>query len=924
MKKLMLMMFVMVLLVGTISAAEWDNKLIYSNNDLKVELKNWFGLGINYGSAELKSHPSINYVKQVGAGKQVVMWYDFNFTEIYFNGLGDIELINVRKGELVERNWKYVYFKEGTCKDIETVNGTINKCSNGEWLDYNLRDIPKGNLRIGVEVEVRLKDHLDIIWAIAGKKIDKHAQIIQVEAHGVSFISSGSSSDRIGARIKIVSPNTSSINIITITKASTVAVSEAYVLNDTDGSILANASFSGDNATFNFELFNDTFYWIVVDDGGASYTFRFGASGGEIAGTFIVWERGGSFPIPADPANLYNVESITVSVSIAPDITLNVPIDNANFTTQSITFNGSVVDPGGISNVSLILDGVFNTTNSSGINNTDYIFTLNISNGIHNWTFEACDTSNNCGNATIRTFTIGDFILNSFTFNASSFETANEEFTINITTNGTTPSSASLIYDGTINTGATITGLGGNDFNITRAITIPVNNGTKSFFFNFTLDGSNQTTINGSQLINATNFTLCTAAPLNIPYLNISFRNETLAQEDITATIASTFVYSLGTITNVNKTLSFSNATENLNYTFCLDPGDRELNIDLVMSYNNDISQQRSFLLTTVLSNVTLNQVLFLLPTSLGLFSPFKTVTINGDTVIDVKAVITRLIGVTTVTITSGFTDGSGFISFFLDPDETYTATFTKVPFAENVFGFNPTADLRTVVLGTGAEAIANGTIITRGTSYVISPLNSTLPNNTIIPFTFNVTSNLTTITFISMNITNSSNVELLFVSNAGVGNLTGTLDTGNNTRLFGKFLIQTAEETISVTRTWIIFTTFAGDYSIFTQFTLAKDNELITEFIRLLIVLSFMAGVLIFMNVGKVIETSESNIAVLLLMTWAFSIVGWLDTGLAVSTTDSGINSLGEFSNQFGIAILLTLPGLFFIFRRLFIRVPR
>ena len=174
------------------------------------------------------------------------------------------------------------------------------------------------------------------------------------------------------------------------------------------------------------------------------------------------------------------------------------------------------------------------------------------------------------------------------------------------------------------------------------------------------------------------------------------------------------------------------------------------------------------------------------------------------------------------------------------------------------------------------------------------------------------------------MNITNLSNSQLLFVSNAGVGNLSGTLNTGNNTKLIGYYLIQTGEETITVTRIWTIFTSFIGDYSIFRQLTLTIDNNLISDFIRLLLILSTMFGILIFMNVKKVIETSESNIAVLLLLTWAFSIVGWLDTGLAVSTTDTGINRLGEFSNQFGIAILMTGASILFIFRRLFIRVPR
>ena len=533
-------------------------------------------------------------------------------------------------------------------------------------------------------------------------------------------------------------------------------------------------------------------------------------------------------------------------------------------------------------------------------------------------TFFANDTF---GNLVSQVVTWSYLVLQtSTTFNSSSFETAEERFTVNVTTNGSVITAGSLTFNGIENTGATITSFTGNNFSIIKTIAIPTSIGTKTHNFNLTIIGKIINTTAQTQVINATNFTLCQSAPLNIPFINISFKNETLVEEDINATISSTWTFSLSALSGVNKTLTFSEATQKLNYTFCADPSDRNLNIDLTMTYNNDISQQRSFLLTTTLSSTLLTQVLFLLPTTDGLFSPFKTVTINGDTITNVKAIITRIIGGITVTITSGFTDGSGFITFFLDPDETYTATFSKIPFIDNTFGFVPTADLRTVTMG-GGGIISNGTVITRGTIYFIDPKISTLDNNTAFTFTFNVSSNLTTITLISMNITNSSNAELLFVSNAGVGNLSGILNTGNNTKLFGSYIIQTGEETISVTRIWIIFATFIGDYSIFTQLTLVTENELISDFMRLMLILAVMISVIIFMSVGQIIESNESKIAVILLLTWAFSIVGWLDTGLAVSTTSSGINRLGELSNQFGIAIVMSGASVLFILGRLLIR---
>lgn len=600
--------------------------------------------------------------------------------------------------------------------------------------------------------------------------------------------------------------------------------------------------------------------------------------------------------------------------TIAPTLNVTSPLGVITFKdiTENQTLNFNVSDIN-LDTCIFEYDGV-NITTDCATNTTN--FTLSTP---RNLTFFVNDTG---GNAISQFVNWSYFVLQTSTsFNSSSFETAQETFTVNVTTNGSVVTAASLTFDGTENTGATITNPVADNFSITKTITIPTSIGNKTHNFNLTIIGKVINTTPQTQLINVTNLTICGAVPQNIPFINITFKNETLAEEDITATISSTWIYSLSAIAEINKTLTFTDATENLNYTFCVTPN-RTLNVQIDIDYDNSISQQRSFSSTRTISNITATEVLYLLPTALGIFSPFKTTNINGDTIDFVSATITRVLNAVTITVANGLTDSSGFATFFLNPNVAHTATFSKTGFIDNVFVFTPTTDLRTVVMG-GGGIISNGTIISRGTTYVIDPKQTTLDNNTNFTFTFNVTSNLTSITLISMNITNSSGAELLFVSNAGVGNLSGVLNTENNTKLFGNYIIQTAEETISVTRIWTIFTSFIGDYSIFRQLILTEENELISELNRLLLILALMFGIIIFMSVGQILETSESKIAVLLLLTWAFSLVGWLDTGLAVSTTDSGINRLGEFSNQFGIAILTSGASILFILRRVFIRRP-
>ncbi|GAH03648.1 unnamed protein product, partial [marine sediment metagenome] len=191
MKKIMLLVLIMLIAIPLVSAAGWDNVLDYENNDLKVTLSNTFLLLFKtseIGTAELKSHPSVDYVKRVGFGNQVVMWYDFEFLRLYENGLGDVKFTDMKTGKTIERDYSFVYWGEkkrdvygdGDC--FYYINGTreceqivVGKRPYDDWLPYNSRDIPKGKIRIGLRVNTKVGDRTDGIWTIAGKEISKHA-----------------------------------------------------------------------------------------------------------------------------------------------------------------------------------------------------------------------------------------------------------------------------------------------------------------------------------------------------------------------------------------------------------------------------------------------------------------------------------------------------------------------------------------------------------------------------------------------------------------------------------------------------------------------------------------------------------------------------------------------------------------------------
>ncbi len=600
------------------------------------------------------------------------------------------------------------------------------------------------------------------------------------------------------------------------------------------------------------------------------------------------------------------------------DITLNFPDNGHSQIGEAIAFNiSSSTSIGTLVNITLFIDGLRNETSVLSGTSAETIFNKTIPLGNYNWSVEVCTNIISCTLTVNRTLTRANLVEGSSVFNGSTFETAQEFFSIDFMTNGSVLTVPRLFYNGSFLT-ATSVNTGGDNYTLSKTLQISINNGTRKFKWNFLIDGIDTNSTEQTQQVGQTIFDLCNTT-FTTRYINFSFRNETLGQEHINASFDSNFQYWLGDGT-VNKTLNFLNISENRFYTFCFSPSNKGVRSKFEIRYNNIHSQQRTFLSElSLFTNVTANQILYLLPTSLGLFSPFQTVTSTGDPISNVKAIITRLLGSTTITSTIGFTDGSGFVTFFLNPDQLYTGTFSKSGFEDVSVSFTPSTTTRTVIMGGGLVGVGNGTQIVLNTTYQITPFNSSLNNNTDYVFGFNVTSDRG-INFISMNITNISGFQLGFQSGTSAGFISEIINTGNHTRIIGRYVIKSDSETITTSKIWTVGVEFIGDYSIFNQFTLFLTYNF-KDFLRILIVLMIVIGTLIFMSAGEITDTSESKIAVALLLIWVFSLLGWLDTGLLVNSANSNINILGKFSSQYGIAILSTAAGSFFLLRRIFIR---
>jgi hypothetical protein len=491
-------------------------------------------------------------------------------------------------------------------------------------------------------------------------------------------------------------------------------------------------------------------------------------------------------------------------------------------------------------------------------------------------------------------------------WNSSVYETTLQQFIIFINDSASV-SSAYLNYSGTLTTASVLNLAGTSTITANKYISSSdVGSNNISFIVNF-MNGSTYRSVNFTQHVLPISFGLCNAT-LNTKFLNITFKNETTSVQRVNAALTANIYYSLSDVGQVNKTYSMINSTEYSEYDFCFSLN-QSLDTNAQFQYYNSESLVRSYTLESILTNVQSQLTLFLLPSSSGIYSRYKTITSSGTVIPGVLATVKRTISGTVYTIGTGLTDSAGQVVFFLNPDATYDYTFSKEGFSSSSFSLNPNSlETYTITLGGGVSTY-NYTKIGNNLSYSIVPSQSNLSNASNVGFIFTVSG--TNITFISMNITNISGSQLFYGTLASQGSVSQTVHIGNNTDIIGYFKIIAGGETFTVNKKWTVYNVFVGDYSIYKQLTLFNDYDFSPIF-RILIMLAVFLLVGVMLSSDKPFEDNASQITVYILLVWAFSIVGWMNTGIA-----AGSNILSQSANQYGIALLTTVAGVAIIFRR-------
>jgi len=108
--------------------------------------------------------------------------------------------------------------------------------------------------------------------------------------------------------------------------------------------------------------------------------------------------------------NITSTNSTNITITLSTDVTnptiiLNNPINGSTKNSSTVIFNATTTDNVGIFNVTLYINGVLNSTNSSGVGG-EYLFSRTLADATYNWSVLSYDTNNNFNQSTTNIFTV--------------------------------------------------------------------------------------------------------------------------------------------------------------------------------------------------------------------------------------------------------------------------------------------------------------------------------------------------------------------------------------------------------------------------------------------------------------------------------------------------------------------------------------
>lgn len=513
---IMISLFLLIFLVGSVSAADWDNIKSYDSQTKTITIKSsvlWIYPLDTVATIKLNTEQN----QFVGAGYQEVWEQEFITYEDFKPYLSNIELINLKDNSKITRQ---IDFKFKTLEEVEINDYSCNKIilKNGTtteecliegthleerevWKDIKNYSWKSGEkVIVGAFTDVKIGDHVEwILIDMFGKKLEEWASWTQALSVGLagywSFDETGSATTFrdnttnyqhngtvvnknalswksganciIGGCLDLLASNdyayigTSvqdgyndysddtttawSLNFWIKKPASGTGGDAGFVTKNNPPNSTTPFSFAGDGTTgfyvrydgeamgwngkppllvwtmqtvnwntthlnwySNGTLTNSTAatHYPVANDSAIIIGF-YGNIGGQ-DGNFTIdemgwWNRSLS---QSEITQLWNGGAGISYTDVFNSLNIDLlsPENYVNTTNSTIYFEGNITSTVmSITNVSLLIDGVINQTNTSGINGT-YQFSSGAAEGEHNWTMIAYGDNDIQYNATNGTF----------------------------------------------------------------------------------------------------------------------------------------------------------------------------------------------------------------------------------------------------------------------------------------------------------------------------------------------------------------------------------------------------------------------------------------------------------------------------------------------------------------------------------------
>lgn len=363
------------------------------------------------------------------------------------------------------------------------------------------------------------------------------------------------------------------------------------------------------------------------------------------------------------------------------------------------------------------------------------------------------------------------------------------------------------------------------------------------------------------------------------PAINYSFFDEE-SGDAITADVTGTYTFDIGGDT----TDSFNLAMEEVSkFSICIFPSFESVTADYTLSHLNETYPLRRFSETDVtLDNITQTVSLYLLDADAGIYVRFKVVDSFQNPLSGVLGDMQLSIDGTLTTVEKESTDDSGLATFWVNPDNDYTFTFSLTGYQSYTATLRPTtSEIITITLQ--AEGEEEQESYSTGIAYDFYPKESPLQNKTDYNFRFNLSSSFWNITGCTLYLKNASTTLTQSSSSFNTTNCNIGIDfnTGNQSSIISEATLQinnTINQTFS--KQYAVSYTYVGDFSLqnfiddLKNFSGAGFNDF-TRMIFAFIIIFTIVGISSFKH--SIFREAEPLIILTIVLIFFFTYIGWL-----------------------------------------------